>query len=223
MSKFYQYPPTGGPAQPLPAGGLNLDFSFKGGRLSNVTIVVTAGSAVFQYINDKDTTIPPLTITAGNNYHEYNLKVQSFSLTGTATVAMVMNDPPGDVDPATLALGSSSIVSVVQDSIVVPGTPSSLLLTCPAGFKWTLVRATFLSISNGNFILYVDSLGTTNDSVDYITSKAGVAITPTQVVVIGNGGGNDIVLGQPVVLYSGDKLRGSGGGTLAYQFQQEPQ
>jgi len=86
-----------------------------------------------------------------------------------------------------------------------------------------LVRATFLSISNGNFILYVDSLGTTNDSVDYITSKAGVAITPTQVVVIGNGGGNDIVLGQPVVLYSGDKLRGSGGGTLAYQFQQEPQ
>lgn len=116
----FQYPAGGGAAVALPAGGLQIVVGrrkgqFNVGRLSNITfVVVSGGTATFQYWDHNDTPSSLATVTAGNGYHTLNRHVQSFQVlatSGTPLVALQLNDPPGDIDVVSLLYQSNPSVN----------------------------------------------------------------------------------------------------------------
>jgi hypothetical protein len=130
---YYQFPPSGGLGQPIPPGGLVVDFSFRGGQPTNMTVVCTAGTATFQYWDDKDNPSQPAVIASGNGYNDINRIVQRFSLTGNATVALVLNQPPADISIANLLSIATGQVSIIGNTNSVTTQGSVTTATASTG------------------------------------------------------------------------------------------
>ena len=120
---FYQYPPPGSGAgsAAVPTGGLNLDFSWRSGRYTNLTFVVVSGSATLQYWDGHDNPSPIISPVAGTGWHETSKTIQRLQVTGTGTIAIVLNDPPADIDIkallATAVAGTVSISGTVDTDV----------------------------------------------------------------------------------------------------------
>jgi len=115
---FYTYPPSGSVAgsAAIPAAGLNVDFSWRAGRLLNITFVVISGTAVFQYWDSRDCPSPIISPVAGTGWHETNKRIQRFQVTGSGTIAIVFNNPPEDIDV-------KALLAVAVGAVTISGTP----------------------------------------------------------------------------------------------------
>jgi hypothetical protein len=217
---FYTYPPSGSVAgsAAVPAAGLNVDFSWRAGRLLNITLVCFTGTCVFQYWDHKDTPIAPITLTAGTNYHQKNRPVQRFTLTGTATVALILNDPPTDTDPAVLAIGSTSgAVSVVLNYNILSGGPIPLYQVPPA-FKATLLRVFIKGIASQTIDIQVRS------GSGYLVDDWGTLTIPTSTILTAAQDSLASIVLYDYLLLTQDTLEitTSGAITISLQVLQEP-
>jgi len=123
---FYQYPPAGSAAgsAAVPTGGLYLDWSFRRGRPTNLTFVVVSGTATLQYWDDHDTPSPIISPTVGTGWHETDKVVQRLQVTGSGTVALVLNTPPQDIDIK--ALLAAAVTGTVTVSSITNPVPTDL-------------------------------------------------------------------------------------------------
>lgn len=176
------------------------------------------------YTKEKSGGSGPINVAAGSPFvSQVTFYLLQISGNGSTFAIRIQDDK--------IEAGQTQTISTTQTSVVAAtvtlGTSVTPVATCPAGFRWTLLRATIeTNGSTTKGALWIQGSAKTNVK-DYITPLAGTAL-PSAVtnsdLTIGQGPNNDIVIGT-ITLLPGDSLAGratTAPTVVDYEFAQVP-
>jgi len=140
------------------------------------------------------------------------------------SVRVIIADNPQEIAALLVGTATRSGSQAISLSVSV-GSGVTTVYTCPPNFKATLLRAQLNNTTGGAKTYNFEIEDSTKTMVDYIIPPGGQSVNAGATYFLGQGPGNNVVIG-PIVLLPGDQLLagdGIGGGlSISFELLLEP-